>query len=38
MNATQIRNITDDWDSLKTGPEWSKVSAFFRGAGDKNCR
>jgi hypothetical protein len=37
MNAAQIKNITDDWDSLKTGSEWSKVSAFFRGVGDKNC-
>lgn len=38
MNAAQIKNITDDWESLKTGPGWSTVSAFFRGASDQNCK
>lgn len=37
LNAAQKKNIMDDWNQKKTGPEWSKVSSFFRGVGDKDC-
>jgi len=37
MNAAQIKNIETEWSQQKTNQEWSKVSAFFRGAGDKSC-
>lgn len=37
LNAEQKKKIEDEWSKQITNQEWSKVSAFFRGAGDKNC-